>query len=185
MIRSRKLLPCPDACPSYCYSLMVECWAEQANRRPNFKEISDRLKMWKQSGCTNGAYFKSVPPSCQPTPQRHNMLNSSKSSHASDSQTLCAPIENQMSSLTWESDRHKPSSSRLHDSQSSLTSGRSSSLGNTTQSTNISLEGRRDRRHKGSRNLDSLDRMDRVNPKNTIVVSSSPSGDNFETIIRE
>lgn len=54
MIRSRKLLPCPDACPSYCYALMVECWAEQANRRPTFKEISDRLKVWKQSGSTNG-----------------------------------------------------------------------------------------------------------------------------------
>ncbi|XP_066251770.1 tyrosine-protein kinase transmembrane receptor Ror-like isoform X2 [Euwallacea similis] len=183
MIRSRKLLPCPDACPSYCYALMVECWAEQANRRPTFKEISDRLKVWKQSGSTNGAYFKSVPSSCQPTPQRHCMAGS-KSSHTSDSQTLCPAMENQISSLTWESDRHnisKPSSSRLHDSQSSLTSGRSSSLGNATQSTNISGEGRRERRHKGSRNLDSLDRM---NPKST-VVSSSTSGDNFETRIRE
>ncbi|XP_076256712.1 tyrosine-protein kinase transmembrane receptor Ror-like isoform X2 [Rhynchophorus ferrugineus] len=183
MIRSRKLLPCPDACPSYCYALMVECWAEQANRRPNFKEISDRLKVWKQSGCTNGAYYKSLPSSCQPTPQRH-CLTGSKSSHASDSQTLCTAAENQVTSLTWESERHKPSSSRLHDSQSSLTSGRSSSLGNTTQSTNISLEGRKERRHKGSRNLDSLDRMEKVNPKNT-VVSSSTSGDNFETKIKD
>ncbi|KAL1500836.1 hypothetical protein ABEB36_006267 [Hypothenemus hampei] len=184
MIRSRKLLPCPDACPSYCYALMVECWAEQANRRPNFREISDRLKIWKQSGSTNGAYFKSVPSSCQPTPQRHCM-NLSKSSHTSDSQTLCPSMDNQISSLTWDNERHnisKPSSSRLHDSQSSLTSGRSSSLGNATQSTNISMEGgKRERRRKGSRNLDSLDRS---NPK-TVVVSSSTSGDNFETRIRE
>lgn len=111
MIRSRKLLPCPDACPSYCYALMVECWAEQANRRPTFKEISDRLKVWKQSGSTNGttlsnctshlyknvlgAYFKSVPSSCQPTPQRLCMAGS-KSSHTSDSQTLCPAVENQV-----------------------------------------------------------------------------------------
>lgn len=57
------------------------------------------------------------------------------------------------------------------------------SLGNATQSTNISTEGRqRERRHKGSRNLDSLDRM---NPKSTVVVSNSTSGDNFETRIKQ
>lgn len=54
LIRSRKLLPCPDACPSYCYALMVECWAEQAIRRPNFSEIAHRLKIWKQSEVGNG-----------------------------------------------------------------------------------------------------------------------------------
>ncbi|VEN42632.1 unnamed protein product [Callosobruchus maculatus] len=115
MIRSRKLLPCPDACPSYCYALMVECWAEGANRRPNFSEIAHRLKVWKQSGCTNGAYFKTVP-----TPLKQN--HGSKSSHISDSQTLCPTVDNQQTSFTWERDRHKPSSSRLNDSQSSLTS---------------------------------------------------------------
>ncbi|KAG5876171.1 hypothetical protein JTB14_015726 [Gonioctena quinquepunctata] len=167
MIRSRKLLPCPDACPSYCYALMVECWAEQANRRPNFSEIAHRLKVWKQSGCTNGAYFKTVP-----TPQKHSQ--GSKSSHTSDSQTLCPTLENQPMAFTWERDRHKPTSSRLHDSQSSLTS-RSSSLGNTTQSTNISNEFKKEKRTK--KNIDSLERF---NPKN-IVVSSS--GDGVETKI--
>nr|XP_023023583.1 tyrosine-protein kinase transmembrane receptor Ror-like [Leptinotarsa decemlineata] len=167
MIRSRKLLPCPDACPSYCYALMVECWAEQANRRPNFSEISHRLKVWKQSGCTNGAYFKTAP-----TPLKHSQ--GSKSSHTSDSQTLCPAVENQPMSFTWERDRHKPTSSRLHDSQSSLTS-RSSSLGNTTQSTNISNEIRREKRTK--KNIDSLERL---NPKNMVV---SSSGDGVETKI--
>ncbi|XP_060534424.1 tyrosine-protein kinase transmembrane receptor Ror-like isoform X2 [Cylas formicarius] len=180
MIRSRKLLPCPDSAPSYCYALMVECWAEQANRRPNFAEITERLKVWKQSGCTNGAYFKSLPPSCQPTPHRR-CANGSKSSHTSDSQTLCVANDNPLSSLTWEREHpSKPSSSR-HDSQSSLTS-RCSSLGNTntTQSTNISLEGRRDKRP-SRRNVDSLERP---LPKHT-VVNSSTSGDNFETKIRD
>ncbi|XP_072393003.1 tyrosine-protein kinase transmembrane receptor Ror-like isoform X2 [Diabrotica undecimpunctata] len=168
MIRSRKLLPCPDACPSYCYALMVECWAEQANRRPNFSEIVHRLKIWRQSGSTNGAYFKTAP-----TPQKYS--HSSKSSHTSDSQSACPTIDNQMS-FTWERDHHKPTSSRLNDSQSSLTS-RSSSLGNTTQSTVISNEMRKEKRPKKS-----IDSLERLNPKNT-VVSSSGNGDGVETKI--
>lgn len=166
MIRSRKLLPCPDACPSYCYALMIECWAEQANRRPNFSEIVHRLKVWRQSGSTNGAYFKSVP-----TPQKYN--HSSKSSHTSDSHSNYTNNENHMS-FTWEREHHRPTSSRLNDSQSSLTS-RCSSLGNTTQSTVISNENRKEKRPKKS-----VDSLDRVNPKNT-VVSSSGYGDGIET----
>ncbi|XP_049824596.1 tyrosine-protein kinase transmembrane receptor Ror-like isoform X2 [Aethina tumida] len=174
LIRSRKLLPCPDACPSYCYALMVECWAEQAIRRPNFSEIAHRLKIWKQSEVGNGAYFRT--PSNNPTPAKH--VHGSKSSHTSDSQTLCPMNENQMANFTLERERerNKPSSSKLHDSMNSLTS-RSSSMGNTTQSTTVSLEHKRDKRPK--RNVDSIERL---NPKNTIVNSY---GDNFETKITQ
>lgn len=49
MVRARQLLPCPEACPSAVYSLMVECWHEQAVRRPSFLEIGHRLKIWFQS----------------------------------------------------------------------------------------------------------------------------------------
>lgn len=49
MVRARQLLPCPEACPSAVYSLMVECWHEQAVRRPSFLEIGHRLKIWYQS----------------------------------------------------------------------------------------------------------------------------------------
>lgn len=49
MVRSRQLLPCPDTCPSAVYSLMVECWHEQAVRRPSFAEIGHRLKIWYQN----------------------------------------------------------------------------------------------------------------------------------------
>lgn len=173
MIRSRKLLACPDACPTYCYSLMVECWAEQPMRRPTFNEIVHRLKMWKQSGPSNGSYFKQVS-SCQPTPQKYG--HSSKSSHTSDSSSQ---YPNELTSLTWERDRQKPSSSaaRLHDSQSSLTS-RASSIGNNTQSTNMSGDYRRER--KSRKNLDSLERIG--NPKNMVVNSN---GDNFETKISQ
>lgn len=116
-----------------------------------------------------GAYFKTAP-----TPLKHSQ--GSKSSHTSDSQATCPIIDNQTTSFTWERDRHKPGSSRLNDSQSSLTS-RSSSLGNATQSTSVSNEGRRERRSR--RNVDSLERL---NPKNT-VVSSSGNGEGVETKI--
>ncbi|XP_017892247.1 LOW QUALITY PROTEIN: tyrosine-protein kinase transmembrane receptor Ror-like [Ceratina calcarata] len=46
MIRSRQLLPCPEDCPTMIYSLMMECWHEVANRRPQFPEIHHRLHNW-------------------------------------------------------------------------------------------------------------------------------------------
>lgn len=46
MIRSRQLLPCPEECPTMIYSLMIECWHEVANRRPQFPEIHHRLHNW-------------------------------------------------------------------------------------------------------------------------------------------
>ncbi|GLH15030.1 Tyrosine-protein kinase transmembrane receptor Ror [Gryllus bimaculatus] len=46
MIRSRQLLPCPEDCPSGLYSLMIECWHEIPNRRPQFPEINSRLRSW-------------------------------------------------------------------------------------------------------------------------------------------
>lgn len=161
MIRSRKLLPCPDACPSYCYALMVECWAELSIRRPSFGEISHRLRVWKQNGSANGAYFR-TPDHSQSS--QHKFAHGSKSSHkSSDSPTVCS-AEPPCEIATWER-------KRLTESQSSLTS-RASSLGNKTQSTSLSNEHSKRRNHK--RNEDSLDR---VNPKNTIV---SSNGDNFE-----
>lgn len=160
MIRSRKLLPCPDACPSYSYALMVECWAEQANRRPNFSEIAHRLKVWKQSGSMTGAYFKT-----SQTPQKHG--HSSKSSHTSGSQT---PAHD---NKTWERNCHIAGPCRLNDSQSSLTS--KSSVGNTTQSTNVSSEIRKEKR--GRRNMDSLEK-----PKNVMIMTNE-AGDRLETKI--
>ncbi|KRG03866.1 tyrosine-protein kinase transmembrane receptor Ror isoform X3 [Drosophila mojavensis] len=46
LIRSRQLLSCPDNCPTAVYSLMIECWHEQAVKRPTFSDISHRLKTW-------------------------------------------------------------------------------------------------------------------------------------------
>ncbi|XP_034475478.1 tyrosine-protein kinase transmembrane receptor Ror [Drosophila innubila] len=46
LIRSRQLLSCPENCPSAVYSLMIECWHEQAVKRPTFTDISHRLRTW-------------------------------------------------------------------------------------------------------------------------------------------
>ncbi|ALC39199.1 Ror, partial [Drosophila busckii] len=46
LIRSRQLLSCPENCPTAVYSLMIECWHEQAVKRPTFTDISHRLRTW-------------------------------------------------------------------------------------------------------------------------------------------
>ncbi|XP_055342160.1 tyrosine-protein kinase transmembrane receptor ROR2-like [Paramacrobiotus metropolitanus] len=48
MIRTRQLLPQPDDCPAHIYALMVECWHENAVRRPSFKELHQRLWNWER-----------------------------------------------------------------------------------------------------------------------------------------
>jgi len=49
MIGRRRLLSCPDQCPSKIYSLMMECWYENATNRPSFKEISLKLVGWESA----------------------------------------------------------------------------------------------------------------------------------------
>jgi len=45
-IAMRNLLDCPVNCPTNVYSLMVECWHENADRRPTFTELFNRLQTW-------------------------------------------------------------------------------------------------------------------------------------------
>ncbi|KAK4878187.1 hypothetical protein RN001_010693 [Aquatica leii] len=171
MIRSRKLLSCPDSCPSYCYVLMVECWAELAMRRPNFAEIVQRLKMWKQSN-SNDVHHK----------------HSSKSSRTSDSPTVCASFDNHIGEQPphlWDKNLKKVSSNKLNESQSSLTS-HSSSLGNSNRTQSTSLSNDHFVKNSSRKSVDkkciNKPRTENVSenvvPKN-IVVSSN--GDSFET----
>ncbi|CAB3404440.1 unnamed protein product [Caenorhabditis bovis] len=46
LIANRHLLECPNNCPTNIYSLMVECWHENVERRPTFSEIRSRLQAW-------------------------------------------------------------------------------------------------------------------------------------------
>lgn len=170
MIRSRKLLPCPEACPSHCYSLMVECWAELAIRRPNFSELAHRLKVWKHSGSVSGSYIKTPEHALQP----HKYGHSSKSSHSSDNHTTTSGYAETSPSEPAPIDRNLARCNRLNESQNSLSS-RCSSLGNRTQSTNLSndLKGKRKKKHSS---------LERTNPKNMVV---SSVGDNIEIKINE
>lgn len=47
MVRNHQLLPCPDDCPAWVYTLMLECWSEFPARRPRFKDIHARLRSWE------------------------------------------------------------------------------------------------------------------------------------------
>ncbi|XP_028830072.1 tyrosine-protein kinase transmembrane receptor ROR2 isoform X2 [Denticeps clupeoides] len=47
MVRNRQVLSCPDDCPAWIYSLMLECWNEFPNRRPRFKDVHTRLRTWE------------------------------------------------------------------------------------------------------------------------------------------
>ncbi|KAJ8261519.1 hypothetical protein COCON_G00172420 [Conger conger] len=47
LVRSRQVLPCPDDCPAWIYTLMLECWSEFPARRPRFKDIHGRLRAWE------------------------------------------------------------------------------------------------------------------------------------------
>ncbi|XP_068191133.1 tyrosine-protein kinase transmembrane receptor ROR2 [Antennarius striatus] len=47
MVRSHQLLTCPDDCPAWIYTLMLECWSEFPARRPRFKDIHTRLCSWE------------------------------------------------------------------------------------------------------------------------------------------
>ena len=83
MIRARQILPCPEDCPSRVYALMVECWHEIPNRRPAFKDIHTRLRMWQAENMH--------PPPISHMLLNHNMLNvaasnSGHSGHSSSTQ---------------------------------------------------------------------------------------------------
>ncbi|XP_019750201.1 tyrosine-protein kinase transmembrane receptor ROR2 isoform X2 [Hippocampus comes] len=47
MVRSHQVLQCPDDCPVWIYTLMLECWSEFQARRPRFKDIHTRLRSWE------------------------------------------------------------------------------------------------------------------------------------------
>lgn len=84
MIRSRQLLPCPEDCPTMIYSLMIECWHEVANRRPQFPEIHHRLQNWY----TNQTYLSDF---CNESVTSYSG-SSHKSTNKTNSTQLSAPI---------------------------------------------------------------------------------------------
>ena len=84
MIRSRQLLPCPEDCPTMIYSLMIECWHEVANRRPQFPEIHHRLHNWY----VNQTYLSDF---CNESITSYSS-SSHKSTNKTNSTQLSAPV---------------------------------------------------------------------------------------------
>ncbi|KAL7299022.1 hypothetical protein TKK_0008118 [Trichogramma kaykai] len=84
MIRSRQLLPCPEDCPTMIYSLMIECWHEVANRRPQFPEIHHRLHNWY----VNQTYLSDF---CNETITSYSS-SSHKSTNKTNSTQLSSPL---------------------------------------------------------------------------------------------
>uniref|UniRef100_A0A1Y1M0I5 Uncharacterized protein n=1 Tax=Photinus pyralis TaxID=7054 RepID=A0A1Y1M0I5_PHOPY len=110
-------------------------------------------------------------------PAEAHPRHSSKSSHASDSPTVCASSADPPH--IW--DLKKVSSNKLNESQSSLTS-HSSSLGNSnkTQSTSLSNENskRKSIDRRSNKNIRPENVPEGYAPKNIVVNSN---GDTFET----
>lgn len=89
MIRNRQLLACPDGCPSYCYALMVECWAELAVRRPTFPEICHRLRVWRNNVNQMALQSQRLPTPSNPTSslskqQQHHLSYNTPNHHLSN-----------------------------------------------------------------------------------------------------
>lgn len=55
MVHGHQLLPCPDDCPAWTYTLMLECWSEFPARRPRFKDVHTRLRTWENLSNYNSA----------------------------------------------------------------------------------------------------------------------------------
>eukprot|EP00062_Callorhinchus_milii_P014667 gi/632964083/ref/XP_007898226.1/ PREDICTED: tyrosine-protein kinase transmembrane receptor ROR2 isoform X2 [Callorhinchus milii] len=80
MIRNRQVLPCPDDCPAWIYSLMLECWNEFPSRRPRFKDIHTRLRTWESLS----NYNSSAPPSGGSNATQTSSLSTSPVSNVSN-----------------------------------------------------------------------------------------------------
>lgn len=79
MVRNHQLLSCPDDCPTWVYTLMLECWSEFPARRPRFKDIHARLRSWES--LTN--YNSSAPTSGNSNTTQTSSLSTSPVSNIS------------------------------------------------------------------------------------------------------
>lgn len=55
MVQSRQVLSCPDDCPAWTYTIMLECWSEFPTRRPRFKDVHARLRTWENMSNYNSS----------------------------------------------------------------------------------------------------------------------------------
>lgn len=87
MVCSYQLLHCPDDCPGWIYTLMLECWSQLPAGRPHFKDIHMRLRCLETlSDSTNSAQMSGSSNNTQlshvsTSPASHNGISANNAFH--------------------------------------------------------------------------------------------------------
>lgn len=87
MVCSYQLLHCPDDCPGWIYTLMLECWSQLPAGRPHFKDIHARLRCLEtMSDGTNSAQMSGSSNNTQlshvsTSPASHNGVSATNAFH--------------------------------------------------------------------------------------------------------
>ncbi|XP_011602725.2 tyrosine-protein kinase transmembrane receptor ROR2 isoform X1 [Takifugu rubripes] len=87
MVCSYQLLHCPDDCPGWIYTLMLECWSQLPAGRPHFKDIHMRLRCLETlSDSTNSAQMSGSSNNTQlshvsTSPASHNGISAINAFH--------------------------------------------------------------------------------------------------------
>lgn len=54
-------MPCPSDCPKEIYDLILKCWRERAEERPNFTSVYEELSSLERKFCNeSGGYYRST-----------------------------------------------------------------------------------------------------------------------------
>ena len=117
-ILDNDLLPCPDNCPKQIFQIMIDCWQVEANSRPVFAEIYNKLKSMSDIATTH------------PSSVRMQYSPDISSTHAPDMPLHPSDVQNMhpqsMSSMTPPSIRHCQRDAPLGSYRSSMHSRHSS-----------------------------------------------------------
>lgn len=87
MVCSYQLLHCPDDCPGWLYTLMLECWSQLPAGRPHFKDLHARLRCLEAvSDSTNSAQMSGSSNNTQvshvnASPASHNGMSAAGAFH--------------------------------------------------------------------------------------------------------
>ncbi|KAM9519179.1 tyrosine-protein kinase transmembrane receptor ROR2 isoform 1-T1 [Salvelinus alpinus] len=110
MVRNRQVLACPDDCPAWIYTLMLECWSEFPARRPRFKDIHTRLRTWESLS----NYNSSAQTSGTSNTTQTSSLSTSPISNISMSATNAARYANPKKNSPFPQPQFMPMKGQMH-----------------------------------------------------------------------
>lgn len=110
MVRGHQLLPCPDDCPTWIYTLMLDCWSEFQARRPRFKDIGTRLRSWESLS----NYNSSAQTSSTSNTTQTSSLSTSPVSNISMSTVNAARYVNPKKSSPFHQPQFMPMKGQMH-----------------------------------------------------------------------